>query len=175
MIASKNDSPLGDDNKDASVLHGQAWNYFNTHAAQRMTVFNFYIALSSVTATGYVASFRSDSNLTSVRWIIALFLCFFAFVFWKLDQRVKVLIKNAENVLKYFEAALPHEVQAKVFTLEEAETDIQRQSLKGWHRIQFWRIPLSYSRCFNLVYSAFFLLGFGALIQAVFSHFDCIR
>lgn len=165
-------SPIRDDN---SFLQRQAWDYFNAHAAQRLTIFNFYIALSSFAATGYFASFKTDSNLQSARWIIALLLCFFTFVFWKLDERAKVFIKNAERALKYFEKTEPHDVHAKVFTQEEAETDTHRQASKGWSRLLFWRIPLSYSDCFKLVYSAFFLLGAGALIQVVSAHVPWTR
>ena len=155
-------------NGEEPFLQKQAWDYFNTHAAQRMSVFNFYIALSSFTATGYFATFKSDSNLASARWIIALLLCLFAFIFWKLDQRVKFLIKNAENALKHFEARQPHAMQAKVFLREEAETIRHREAFKGWRRIFFWRLPLSYSDCFNLVYLAFFLVGaIGLLLVAL--------
>jgi hypothetical protein len=152
-------------------LQKQAWEYFNAHATQRMTVFNFYIVLSTATAAAYAASFGKDSDLASVRWIIALLLCFFAFVFWKLDQRVKILIKNAERVLKHFETTQARDIRAKVFTQEEAETHLHRGSIKGWRKIQFWRIPLSYSDCFNLVYVAFFTLGAGAIVQKLYSHF----
>jgi hypothetical protein len=150
--------------KEESFLRKQAWDYFNTHAGQRLTIFNFYIGLSSVTATGYFASFKADSNLESVRVLLAGLLCFFAFVFWKLDQRTKVLIKNAENALKYFEELQPHHVRAKVFMHEETKTDAHRDSIKGWAKLMIWRWPLSYSDCFNLVYIVFFMIGIGALM-----------
>lgn len=169
MTTRKHDDRPEADDGDGSLLQKRAWDYFNAHASQRLTIFNFYIALSSFTATGYFASFKADSNLQSARWIIALLLCFFAFVLWKLDQRVKFLIKNAEKALKYFEKAQPHEIHAKVFMHEEAETESHRQSSRGWRRILFWRTPLSYSGCFNLVYAAFFLLGCQALVQIVYS------
>lgn len=137
MTIRRHDGPEKSDDSRSALLQRQAWDYFNSHASQRLTIFNFYIALSSFTATGYFASFKSDSNLQSARWLIALLLCFFAFVFWKLDQRVKVLIKNAERALKYFEETHPDEMRAKVFTQEEAETQVHRQSAKGWRRLLF--------------------------------------
>lgn len=85
-------------------LRKLAWDYFAAHASQRMSIFNFYIILSSLTATTYFASFKPDSNLQPARWLLASSLCFFAFIFWKLDGRNKELIKNAEAALRYFEA-----------------------------------------------------------------------
>jgi hypothetical protein len=38
----------------------QAWDYFATHASQRMSIFNFYIALSSFTLTIYATSWKGE-------------------------------------------------------------------------------------------------------------------
>jgi uncharacterized membrane protein len=154
-----------------SPLRKQAWDYFAIHASQRMTIFNFYIVLSSVVATSYFASFKSDSNLQSARWLLASLLVFFAFIFWKLDERNKTLIKNAERALKYFEEADTSAAQvAKVFAQEEAETAAKRASGEGFRRVFFWRLHLSYSECFNSVYVAFLLVGIGGLIEAFSEH-----
>lgn len=147
-------------------LRKQAWDYFAAHASQRMTIFNFYIVLSSVTATTYFASFKGDSNLQSARWGLALSLCFFAFIFWKLDGRNKALIKNAEAALRHFEQNEPGDVVTKVFTNEKIETDKRWESVRGWRWLCFWCWHLSYSDCFNSVFVAFFLLGLGGLVQA---------
>jgi hypothetical protein len=152
---------------DDVFLRQQAWEYFNTHASQRLTIFNFYIGLSSVAATGFFASFKSDSNLQSARPLLAALLCFISFVFWKLDQRSKVLIKNAEHVLKHFEEGQPHSTNAKVFLREESETSRHRESFRGWRKVLFWKLPLSYSRCFNLVYLVFFVIGFVGFVVAI--------
>jgi hypothetical protein len=95
--------------------------------------------------------------------LFAFLLCFFAFVFWKLDQRTKTLIKNAEDTLKYFEKTQPHTLHTKLFLYEEKQTDEHWDSLKGWRKLMIWRWPLSYSKCFNFVYAAFFLTGLWAL------------
>ncbi len=166
MTKTHSEKPLEGDEKGDSYLRRQAWDYFTAHGAQRMTIFNFYIGLSSLTVTGYFASFKTDSNLESVRTLFALLLCFFAFVFWKLDQRTKMLIKNAEDALKYFEESQPHPLHTKVFLFEETQTKAHRKAFKGWTALMFWRRPLSYSKCFNLVYLAFFGIGFGTLVSS---------
>ena len=155
--------------KEAHFLRKQAWDYFVTHASQRMTIFNFYIVLSSVTVTSYFASFKNDSNLESARWILALLLCLFAFIFWKLDERNKTLIKNAERALKYFEDGDSSDVVTKVFTQEEADTNQKRARAKGFGRLFFWRLHLSYSDCFNFVYAVFAIIGLGGLVQVLWT------
>lgn len=157
------------------VLHKQALNYFNSHASQRLTVFNFYIALSSFTAAGYFASFKPDSNLESARLLLAFLLCFFSFLLWMLDRRVKVFIKIAERALIHFESLEPCNAEGKVFTLEDTETKAHRKIMSGWHRAMFWRIPLSYSKCFNLVYLVFFLIGACALLCEMDERFGLHR
>lgn len=140
-----------------SYLQKQAWDYFSVHASQRLTIFNFYIVSSSVIATSFFASFKSDSNLESARPALAALLCFIAFIFWKLDQRNKFLIKNSEQTLKYFEGLEGVDVVAKIFTREELETKSKR--LKGWRKALIWRHQLSYSDCFNFVFLVFFAVG----------------
>jgi hypothetical protein len=143
---------------DAQFLRRQAWDYFSTHSSQRMSAFNFYIFLSSVAATSYVASFKADSNLQSSRPMLAGLLCLFAFIFWKLDQRTKTMIKIAERALKHYESLDSADPITKVFTKEEIETRLKRT--RGWHRAAFWEWHLSYSDCFNLVFGLFFSVGF---------------
>jgi hypothetical protein len=157
-----------------SFLRKQAWDYFSTHAAQRMSIFNFYIALSSVTATTYAASWKTDSNLQSARWLLASLLCLFAFVFWKLDQRNRALIKIAERALKYFENTDNSELVTKVFCQEEAETNARRAHITGWRWIRVWRWTLSYSYCFNFVFAVFGLIGATGVVASVYGHVHLI-
>ena len=154
---------------DEPFLRKQAWDYFSMHASQRITIFNFYIILSSLTATSYFASFKSDSSLPAARPLLAILLCVFAFIFWKLDQRNKLLIKNAERALKHFEETAKGEDVAKVFIQEEAET--KKKKVKGRRALFFWNQHLSYSDCFNLVFLLFFLCG---VIGLAYSYYDLV-
>jgi hypothetical protein len=150
---------------ETPFLRKQAWDYFTTHAAQRMTVFNFYIALSTLTAATYFSSFKADSNLATARPGLAFMLCIFAFVFWKLDQRNRFLIKNAERALKHFESTDQEDDAAKIFTREELETSGRKVS--GWRRVLIWRLHLSYSDCFNFIFLVFFVIGLVGCVQFV--------
>jgi hypothetical protein len=147
---------------EESYLRKQAWDYFQLHASQRMTIFNFYLISSSLIATSYFASFKVDSNLQGARPLLSVLLCVIAFVFWKLDQRTKFLIKNAENALRYFEGLDAADKTTKVFTNEEEHRTVRRA--RGWRRVFHLSYSLSYSECFNSVFLTFFLLGVGSLL-----------
>jgi len=149
-------------------LRKQAWNFFQMQAGQRLTTFNFYIAISSLLSTGLVATFKTDIDLPYLGFVFGLLLIFFSFIFWKLDQRNGDLIKGAETSLKFFEteasledtAGIPH--VAKRFSREEFDTNIKKNS-RSW---RFWRNPYSYSQCFRRV---FMIFGCGGFVGLCFS------
>jgi cbb3-type cytochrome oxidase subunit 3 len=161
--------------EENSFLRKQAWDYFATHASQRMSVFNFYIGLSSVTATTYAATWKSDSNLQSARLLLAFLLCLFAFVFWKLDQRNKALIKNAERALMAFEANDPGQRILKVFTQEYEESEKKRAGVRGFKLLSVNSWIWSYSHCFNTVFAIFAAIGFVGIVQVLYGHVHLLR
>ena len=152
--------------KSRECLRKQAWDYFQIHAAQRLSIFNFYLVISSVTLSAGVASFKVDSNLHDARPAIAGLLCLFSFIFWKLDQRTKFLVKIAEAALVRFEADDVGDPLTKIFTQELNRLP----SLNGWHRLCFWRWRLSYSDCFNVMFLTFFLMGLFGLVRLAWQH-----
>jgi hypothetical protein len=82
-------------------------------------------------------------------------LILFSFVFWKLDERVKLLIKNAEAALKFCEEQDSNQtLVTHVFRREEILT--QEERTKRWHP--------SYAKCFSMVFWVFALVGAGTLI-----------
>ena len=83
-------------------------------AGQRLTTFNFYIAISSLLSTGLVASFKTDIDFPYLGIVFGLLLILFSFIFWKLDQRNGDLIKGAEATLKFFEAKSTLEDEADI-------------------------------------------------------------
>lgn len=95
---------------DAATEH--AWRYFELHAGQRMTLFNYFTFFAGLMAAGIAATLQSDAAFAYFGLVLGPLLALLAFVFWKLDQRVSFLIKNAETVLTHAEAAeLPTEAQ----------------------------------------------------------------
>lgn len=149
-------------------LRKQSWDFFQMQAGQRLTTFNFYIAISSLLSTGLVATLKNDIDLPYLGIVFGLLLILFSFIFWKLDQRNGDLIKGAEASLKFFEAkatledeaGIPH--IAKRFTREAFDT----RRKKNPHNWRFWRNHYSYSQCFNRV---FMIFGCGGLVGLGFS------
>lgn len=146
---------------DGNYLREQAWNYFQMHASQRLTTFNFYIIISSVITTGLVTTFQQSYGFPRGGIFLGCLLAFFSFVFWKLDKRTKHLIRNAEAALRAFEnmveANEPEGTpgEARLFSYEEWET----QQRKLTSAFLFWTRQLSYSDCFNLVFLSFAVVG----------------
>lgn len=155
-------------------LRKQAWDFFQMQAGQRLTTFNFYIALSSLLSTGLAASFKADINIPCLGVAFGLLLLLFSAIFWKLDQRNRDLIKGAEDSLKFFEAKAELEDQAgtphiaKRFTREEFDSDRK----KNERSCCFWRNNYSYSECLRAVFIVFASIG---LLGSIWSVVDLLQ
>jgi hypothetical protein len=167
---SSNSEAIVDEAVTEADLRKQAWDFFQMQAGQRLTTFNFYIAIASLLSTGLAASFKFDVDIPLVGVVLGLFLVFFSFIFWKLDQRNRALIKGAERTLMHFEGrsglpdvdGMPH--VAKRFTFEHAETQAKR-ARRSW---RCWRSEYSYYECFKAVFGAFAIVGLaGALLSVL--------
>ncbi len=155
-----------------SDQHQYLWNYFQLHASQRLTTFKFYITISTIISTGYVATIGA-SVITILAILLGLILSLVSFIFWKLDSRNKQLIKNAEEALKYLESlpdfsnSIPTNKNVasvlKIFTYEEEQTNRMRKNKSFWP----WRNVYSYSKCFNTVFAIFGILGFSGTVYAI--------
>lgn len=146
-----------------------AWSYFQLHAGQRMTTFNFFIVIAALLTTALASTFRSEFEYHIAGAILGFGITVMSFVFWKLDQRVRFLIKHAEDSLKEIEGALLSESPAKVgkyavlFSVEEQSTASKRNEHPRW----LWKRPMSYSQCFGAVYLSFAFLGVAGGVGSV--------
>ncbi|MEH6689299.1 MAG: hypothetical protein V7693_18810 [Halopseudomonas sabulinigri] len=134
-----------------------AWRYFELHAQQRMTVFNFYLAISGLLAAGIGMCLQQGPKFSLLISILGVFLSCISFLFWKLDIRTSKMIKNAESVLQRIEseAILP---EAALFTSES-----NRCGSQGLFSI--W----TYGRCFRVAFLTVWFVGIGfALLPQVF-------
>jgi hypothetical protein len=80
-----------------------AWKYFEFHANQRLTTFNYYIAVSGLVTTGLVASFHRAVEVPYLGIVLGLLLIAFSHIFWRVDARNRILVQYGEDALKLFE------------------------------------------------------------------------
>ena len=92
--------PWSDQEKD---ILAYALKYFEIHAAQRMSVFNFFIVLSTIILTGLATCVFGDDLYAPIGIPLGMLLAALAFTFWKLDQRTSFLVKRAEKTLSRLE------------------------------------------------------------------------
>jgi Flp pilus assembly protein TadB len=88
-----------------------AWDYFQFHAAQRQSVFRFFLTLVGVLTLAYGYSLRGqvptgETDQDKLRFLIGILLIVTSFLFWRLDRRSQNLIKASEEALKRSEARL---------------------------------------------------------------------
>ena len=129
-----------------------SFRYFELHAKQRMSTFNFFIVLSAFLTTAFVATCQADFSYPSMSFLISLNMMLVAIIFWKLDQRVRFLIQHAESVLESLEE---DEGQVALFSGEREKTRVKKEGV--WQGII--NEHLSYSECFGVMYGIFFLFG----------------
>jgi len=128
------------------------WNYFQMHAAQRMSVFNFFLVISALVAAGLAAALQGSVRFAAFGIPLGLLLVLIAFVFWKLDQRTSHLIKHAEQALKELEHTFPG-AAFHLFLTEPTKTmDAVRTG--NW-----WTRPWTYGKSFRLVFGVMAVAG----------------
>lgn len=94
------------DNSDLQQIYrDSAWKHFAIHAEQRLKMFQFYITISTALLGGGVLLLRTGE--VGVGIILVGFLgSFFSFVFWQLEARTRILVKNAEDAISYIDDSL---------------------------------------------------------------------
>jgi amino acid permease len=86
------------------VFRDYAWAYFQLHAGQRLQSFNFFLIVAGLLAGGITNLLKDGGASQWIAAVLGLALTFFSLVFWRLEERTKHLVKNAEKALKYLEA-----------------------------------------------------------------------
>jgi hypothetical protein len=137
-----------------------------------MTVFNFFVGLAVVMAGALVGTFHKDFTLPLLGGGLGVGLAFISFVFWKLDQRVQYLIKNAEDALAEIELQFPVPHCSKnpvphVTQLVRWERHRTRQlRAKRWRWLPW--AQYSYAQSFRLVFVFFAVAGvLGTVVSVV--------
>lgn len=127
--------------------------YFELHAKQRISTFNFFVVLSAFLTTAFVATCQKDFSYPSMSALVSLIIMLVSVIFWKLDQRVRFLIQHAESVLELLEKGGSDQVA--LFSEEREKTKKEKGGV--WQGIV--NEQLSYSQCFGFMYAIFFVFG----------------
>ncbi|NKB37975.1 MAG: hypothetical protein GKR93_12565 [Gammaproteobacteria bacterium] len=130
-----------------------AWKYFEAHAEHRLRTFSFYIIFATL-LIGAFATLIGNNGLQKSQFLFPFSLVFLSFIFWKFEERTRMLVKNAEEALKYLDE-ISLDDKDSVLALFNND-DLRTRSLPKW--------PLtighfSYSRVFRWVYVFFSVLG----------------
>lgn len=134
-----------------------AWRYFQLHATQRITVFNFYVAASGLMVAGLIYSLRGGNETALYSVAAGIGLVLLSTVFWKLDRRVRAMIKASEGTIIKIEGACIEEPDHRVMTNEQKIADATKYSLFG-----NWTYGEAFRRIFAVVGTFGFLgAGFG--------------
>jgi hypothetical protein len=139
------------------MLRDYAWAYFAFHADQRMKTFNFFLIIAGLMTGGITSLLKADGDSRWI-WQLGLSLSILSLVFWKLDQRNKMLVRNGEAALKFLdslhnhpdECGVPHVL--RIFDRDDHYTKSATAfPLDSGH--------FGYSKCLGLIFSIFTALG----------------
>lgn len=137
------------------VFRSYALEYFKVHAEQRLKAFNFYLLLQTALLAVF-ATLAKDGQLPKWGAAIAPLGVLFSFVFWKLDDRTRDLIRISEAALKELDTRwnLPSNADGGPSALALfAREEFQSQPKSGWNPLS--TLKLSYTRSFNFVFILF--------------------
>ncbi|WP_075607028.1 MULTISPECIES: hypothetical protein [Enterobacteriaceae] len=140
-------------NDEFSRASEHIWKYFELHAQQRMTVFNFYIAITGLLAAGIGVTLQQGGKYVLFTSLMGVFVVFISFIFWKLDQRVSILIKNAEIALQDLECQFSNE-KLRIITKDNSSNLLNLGIRSSW----------TYGKCFRI---SFVIVGLMGVLLAI--------
>lgn len=142
----------GSSSEDWRRAHDHAWRYFELHAGQRLTLFNFFTVLTGFATAGIAATLQGSARFSILGVALGALLVLLSFVFWKLDQRAAFLVKHAEAVQKLAEAELLPEAARLVATEPTAFAAAQSADAR-------FRRVWTFGASFRLIFGAAALFG----------------
>ena len=147
---------------DRREFRDYAWKYFSLHADQRLKMFNFYIIFASL-SIGAFSTLVGRGGFQKSYTLMLLLLSCLSFLFWKFENRTKILVKNGERALKYIDAQALDDHSSPLALFERDDEYVE--ALPRWPLARGY---FSYARVFAWVYSIF---GFGSVIGFMWCNF----
>lgn len=147
-----------------------AWQYFALHSEQRLKTFHFYILFATIISAGIVAVAKETRDISNAVIPSAL-LCIISFIFWKIDERNRDLIKNGEAALKHIEKKMhvnsekTDEPQKIQLFMRDDWTVSQKKNTKR----NMLNSHLSYTKCFAIIYGCFGMVGLFVMSIGIYS------
>lgn len=139
-----------DERKEARAY---AWGYFALHADQRMKLFNFFLILSGLILGAFPAVRGAVPGAKAVA-LLPLLLVLTAFIFWRLEERTRGLVKNGENALRFLDEQWPLESlpdktphHVRLFARDDYHMEMVK---KRWWAKRL--VPISYADSFRIAY-----------------------
>ncbi|MBD8184378.1 hypothetical protein [Pantoea agglomerans] len=145
-------------NDDTKFLFENAWKYFEIHTSQRMTVFNFYIAIIGLLGAASGICIQQGGDYKYLTSAIGLSISLISLIFYKLDERVSLLIKRSEKVLVKIEGEL-NKPSYFIFTHDLDDVTLNSSLLSPW----------TYGKCFRISFFLIFNIGVIIFISPVFN------
>jgi hypothetical protein len=138
--------------EDRKDCRAYAWGYFAVHADQRMKLFNFFLIFSGLflSALSGVRAMAPQSRIVS---LLPLGLVLASFIFWRLDERTRQLIRNAEAALKFLDLEWPvsshNDGSPHFLQIVERDEYLRAKAPRRW-----WNraLPMSYTASFRMTY-----------------------
>ncbi len=159
------------DNKAQQNISDKDWldlafKHFVQHAQQRVQHFNYFIIFSSLLTTGTITTLQPNVKAYYLGIGLGLIQLFVSFIFSKLDDRNRFLIKHAENIIKRIEKdyRVANLKCYPLFSSEEMATENEKKVKKN--KICFLK-PISHKKSYNLIYSVFGIVGFISFITSL--------
>ncbi|UDQ82429.1 hypothetical protein LJN55_11625 [Erwinia rhapontici] len=136
--------------EEHTLAFEHAWKYFELHSQQRMTVFNFYIAVIGLLGTGSGICLQLGGTFIYFTSALGIFITFITFIFYKLDDRISFLIKNSELALIKLEGNI-NIYEIKIFTIENNNIQLNNGFFSMW----------TYGKCFRV---SFYVLAYIGMV-----------
>jgi len=112
--------------EEFNLLKQYLWGYFELHANQRISLFKFYLTITSLFYTGMgllIWHLKKDGDLPVKVGVILCILFFIStIIFWLIDNRIRNLINYSEAALRKMEEDYILSSQFQIFREEEKKS-----------------------------------------------------
>jgi hypothetical protein len=144
-----------------------SWKYFQQHAQQRISYFNFFLVFAIFMTTCLLTTFQEKFAFHFVGIGIGVMQAFVSIMFLKIDNRNKFLTGLGENAIKELEKNYQinglNSDSIKIFQSEERASNELKKARKD--KVFVYR-QLSHGKAFKHIYWFFIFIGIsGALLS----------